>query len=67
MVESETLYNGGAAVATEVTVGAMDSRILVLKTDDSGVAAPARRAAPSGAVPSGKGCIMREVFGKYGP
>ena len=24
-------------------------------------------AAPSGAVPSDKGCIVREVFGKYGP
>ena len=56
LVESETLYNGGAAVAKEVTVGAMDSRILVLKSDDT-----------SGAVPSGKGCIVREVFGKYGP
>ena len=24
-------------------------------------------AAPSGAVPSDKGCIVREVFGKFGP
>ena len=29
LVESETLYNGGTEPVTEVTVGAMDARIML--------------------------------------